>query len=170
MTLGAVILAMAAQVAAPSARPCQPLSIEEQYSLPAWVESIWKKGAFQTTYEFCSSLNPFYQRGDFDGDGQLDFATQVRALSTGKVGVAVFHRSGPRVFILGAGQKIKPGLDDLSWMDAWAVFDGRKVERGVGEGAPPKLREDSLLVFRTEAASAIVWFDGKRYQWYQQED
>jgi hypothetical protein len=34
----------------------------------------------------------------------------------------VFHRSGEKVFILGAGDSIKGDLDDFSWMGAWAAY------------------------------------------------
>jgi hypothetical protein len=32
------------------------------------------------------------------------------------------------------------------------------------------LRGDGLLVEKTESASAILWWDGARYRWYQQGD
>jgi hypothetical protein len=118
----------------------------------------------------CSCLNPFYQRGDFDGDGRADYAVLVQQPSSGKRGIALVHRRNQSVHVVGAGNAMGNGGDDFSWMGAWRVFDRGPVERGVGEGAPPRLRGDALLVEKTESASAIIWWDGGRYRWYQQGD
>jgi hypothetical protein len=34
----------------------------------------------------------------------------------------------------------------------------------------PHLRGDALLVGRSEAASALIYWNGKRYVWFQQGD
>ena len=52
---------------------------------------------------------------------------------------------------------------------------GRFFHRGpVGKGAdgkaPPKLRGDALMVIKTESASALIYWNGTRYAWYQQGD
>jgi hypothetical protein len=44
------------------------------------------------------------------------------------------------------------------------------VQRGADGKPPPKLRGDALMVMKTEAASGLVYWDGKRYGWYQQGD
>lgn len=49
------------------------------------------------------------------------------------------------------------------------------IPRGpVGQGAagkkPPNLRGDAIMAIKTEAASALIFWDGKRYAWYQQGD
>lgn len=160
----ALLLYASAAVPAPVA---DALSFAQESSLPDWV-----LGALRGARDVapCSCLNPFYQRGDFDGDGRADYAVLVRQASSAKRGIAIVHRRGPSVHVLGAGKAIGNGGDDFSWMDAWRVFDRGPVQRGAGEAAPPTLRGDALLVQKTESASAILWWDGGRYRWYQQGD
>jgi hypothetical protein len=118
---------------------------------------------------FESRLNPFYLHGDFDGDGRRDTAILVRANASGKHGIALALSSG-RIMIAGAGQEIGNGGDDFGWMDAWHVYRKGPVEPGAAGGAPPKLRGDALMIIRTESASALLWWDGRKLRWYQQGD
>jgi uncharacterized protein DUF4395 len=147
----------------------QSLTVEQQYSVPDWANRVLEHPDFQKQYEMDAHLNPFCQRADFDGDGKADFAVFVRERSSGKIGIAFIHRNDAKMYIVGAG---KPGVhgDDYSWIDAWIVYDKGVVFQGAEEGAPPKLRGDGLLIFKTESASAILWWNGREYRWYQQGD
>jgi hypothetical protein len=44
------------------------------------------------------------------------------------------------------------------------------VGRGADQKKPPVLRGDALYVEKTESASAIIYWDGSTYRWYQQGD
>jgi hypothetical protein len=55
-------------------------------------------------------------------------------------------------------------------MDVWQVYPRGPVEEGVEAGPPPKLRGEALLVEKSESASALIYWNGKRYVWYQQGD
>ncbi len=147
----------------------QTLTIEQSYSIPEWAEPIFERSVFVKRYELDSHINPFCLHADFDGDGKLDFATFVRERSSGKIGIAFIHNSTKAIYIVGAGNSGIHG-DDYSWVDAWKVFEKGVVGQGVGEGKPPKLKGDGLLVFKTEAASAILWWNGYTYRWDQQGD
>jgi hypothetical protein len=72
--------------------------------------------------------------------------------------------------ILGAGSPLGSHGDDFSWMDVWSVYSRGTVERGAVEEAPPRLRGDALLVEKSESASAILYWNGKTFRWYQQGD
>jgi len=148
----------------------QELSPEQQYSIPEWVQKAIAQSDVAKGIVFDSRLNPFCLRGDFDGDGNIDFAVLVRQPASGKAGIVIIHRATGRVFVLGAGTRFGYGGDDFTWMDAWRVFDKGKVPQGATEERPPILRGDGLLIFKTEAASAIVWWTGVGYRWYQQGD
>jgi len=147
----------------------QSLTVEQQYSVPEWANRVMERGDFQKLYEMDAHLNPFCQRADFDGDGKLDFAVFVRERSSGKIGIAFIHRGNETPYIVGAG---KPGVhgDDYTWIDAWIVFDKGVVQQGAEASPPPKLIGDGLLIFKTESASAILWWNGREYRWYQQGD
>ena len=164
ITAIALALVLSAGVAAAADR----LSFAEEQSLPTWLREAL--AASRKDVVPCSCVNPFHQRGDFDGDGRADYAVLVRHARTGKRGIAFVHRAGGTVHVVGAGTSIGNGGDDLSWMDAWRVFERGPVSRGPAGGAPPALRGDALVVEKTESASAILWWDGHQYRWYQQGD
>jgi hypothetical protein len=116
-------------------------------------------------------VRPCHLSGDFDGDGKEDIAVVVRQAATAKRGIAIWQSHSHTWQVVGAGHAVGEGGDDFSWMDAWSVYPkGKRVEEGVEAGPPPRLRGDGLLVEKTEAASAIIYWSGKNYRWYQQGD
>jgi hypothetical protein len=147
----------------------QPDSDSWRWSLPAWSRSVIEGAQAQKQLKPSNRLNPYYLQGDFNGDGKLDLAVLVRAEKDGKDGILVLFRGVPGFRILGAGSPLGAHGDDFSWMDVWSVHRG-PVERGAVEGAPPRLRGDALLVEKSESASAILYWDGKTFRWYQQGD
>ena len=161
----ALLLAGGAPAAASAA---DRLSFAEEQSLPSWVRDALAASAKEMVP--CPCLNPFYQRADFDGDGRADYAVLVRHARTGRRGIAFVHQASAAVYVVGAGTPIGNGGDDLSWMDAWRVFERGPVSRGAAGGAPPALRGDGLRVEKTESAGAVLWWDGRGYRWSQQGD
>jgi hypothetical protein len=121
-------------------------------------------------YSFSFHLKPFFLQGDFNGDGKADKAVLIKQTATGKFGIAIIHGGSKEVSILGAGKTFGNGGDDFSWMDHWDLFSKSSVGQGVGENAPPILKGDAIFVEKTESASALIYWDGKQYQWYQQGD
>lgn len=149
--------------------PNSELSWPESASLPDWILHADTNNELSTTYALSSEMNPFYLRGDFNGDGQLDLAVYIIKKETGITGIAIFHKNKEEYFILGAGHKIGR-VGDFNWMDAWQIYDKGKVEPGMEEGPPPTLLGNAIYVEKTEAFSAIIYWDGKAYQWYHQGD
>lgn len=145
----------------------QPLTEAQRGSVPLWVSDAFRRSPLDETLTLDAKINPFLQRGDFDGDGRADYALFVRDKASGKYGVLFVHRGG-RVFVVGAGKEIGNGGDDFSWMDAWRVFDKGKVART--DDPPPILRGDALLVIKTESAGGLLWWNGREYRWYQYGD
>ena len=143
------------------------LSFEEGSSLPNWVTSHQFK--LPKPLEGDARLNPFYLTGDFDGDRHLDIALLVRNVDTDEVGIAIAHRDYT-VHVLGAGIDSNDRGRDYSWMDAWSIYPRGEVFQGASEESPPKLVADAILVKKLESASALVYWDGRQYQWYQQGD
>src|SRR6266496_695890 len=56
-----------------------PLAPYRASNLPRWALEVLGP-QFQAQYQWYDRVNPFYQRGDFDGDGQLDAAVFLAAL------------------------------------------------------------------------------------------
>jgi hypothetical protein len=144
--------------------------VPELWNTPDWVLELVGKKQFDRTYRFIARLNPYYLRGDFNGDGRPDMAVLIERLSDKKQGIAIFHFGESTIRVVGAGRALNNGEDEFSWMDAWQVWPKMPVGQGVEEGPPPKLRGEALYVEKTESASAIIYWNGQKYLWYQQGD
>ncbi|MSP38636.1 MAG: hypothetical protein EXR70_09120 [Deltaproteobacteria bacterium] len=139
-------------------------------SLPDEIRQAFEKSAQAKRYQLSAHINPFYLHGDFDGDGRADTALLIKEKSSSKNGMAIYHGKSHRFSIVGAGEDWGNGSDDFPGMDAWQVYQRGPVSKGADGKPPPKLRGDALLVIKTESASALIYWNGKRYAWYQQGD
>lgn len=124
-------------------------------------------GSLAKGYDLSFQINPFYLQGDFNGDGKADIAVLVKQRSTGKFGIAIVHGPADKATMLGAGTAIGNGGDDFDWMDSWEIYPKDSVAGGT---SAPKLRGDALLVSKSEAASALIYWNGERYVWLQRGD
>ena len=68
------------------------------------------------SYHFSSHLNPFYLRGDYNGDGKIDVATLIRENEKRRYGIAIFHEGRENPIILGAGFEMGNGGFDFLWI------------------------------------------------------
>ena len=100
----------------------------------------------------------------------MDTAVLVKERSTGKIGIAIVHGTTGKVTILGAGIGIGNGGDALEWMDSWQVYSKKRAGHAAGQTGVPHLRGDAVLVEKSDAASALIYWNGKRYVWSQQGD
>jgi hypothetical protein len=137
------------------------------HEIPELIDTAIANGSLAKKYELSYRLNPFYLHGDFDGDSKIDVAALVKEHSTGKIGIAIIHGTTGKVTILGAGTAIGNGGDDFEWMDSWEIYAKDHATTGT---SVPKLRGDALLVSKSESASALIYWNGKRYVWLQQGD
>jgi len=150
----------------PTLAGAQGLPLEGQ--LPAWAAKPWAAASAANRIELSAAVNPFYQRGDFDGDGRPDLAILVREKSTGKIGILVLHRVG-KPTLLGAGRSFGNGGDDFAWIDQWAVEE-RGTNRRRGDDSSIKPRSDTLWVAKEGSASALIYYRSGKYVWQQQGD
>jgi hypothetical protein len=137
-------------------------------NIPESVTAIFKAKRLDKQYDFSFHMNPFYLRGDFNGDGKPDIAVLVRQTRTGKVGIAIIHSAAKDVHVVGAGTTIGNGGDNFDWMDHWHVRT--KGEAGQGQAKTIALKGEALYVSKSEAASALIYWNGSRYVWRQQGD
>jgi hypothetical protein len=141
-----------------------------RWNLPEWSRQTVAEAEKGRHLVLSNRLNPFYLQGDFDGDGRLDLAALVESAKDRKAGILVLLRGRSDPIILGAGKPLGDHGDDFSWMDVWSVHPKGPVGRGAGEPAAPRLRGDALRVEKSESASAILYWNGKAFGWYQQGD
>lgn len=140
------------------------------WNSPHWVAEEFQNSGLDKQYKLSSKINPFYLRGDFNGDKKTDIAILVEDIRTNKIGIAIFHYGESRSFIVSAGKKIGNGGDDFEWMDIWNVYRNQPIRQGAGEGKPPVINAEALDVGKSQSASAIIYWNGKNYEWYQQGD
>ena len=138
--------------------------------VPDAVKKALTNGSFAKKYELYFRIKPFYLEGDFNGDGNADVTFLVTERSTGKVGIAIVYSTTGKVTVLGAGTAIGNGGDDFEWMDSWRVYSKTRAANAPGENSVPRLRGDALLVEKSEAASALIYWNGKKYVWSQHGD
>jgi hypothetical protein len=153
--------------------PAQSLAanaVAQRHDIPESVQRAMSNSSLAKDYDVSFHMNPFYVSGDFNGDGKIDVAVLVKQRSTGKLGIAIVHGATDKITILGAGIAIGNGGDDFEWMDSWEIYPKNRVGRGTGETSVPHLRGDALLAGKSEAASALIYWNGKRYVWYQHGD
>jgi hypothetical protein len=139
-------------------------------AIPESATKLFKSTGVVRQYEFSSHLNPFYLSGDFDGDGKPDIAILVKQKSSGKIGVAVCHSSTNKVLFIGAGTQVGNGGDNFDWMDIWNVTPKAAAAKKVGNATAALLKGDALHVEKSESASALIYWNGKRYVWRQMGD
>ena len=159
--LALVLLAAPAGAAEPT--------FAQRYSLPGWTQVQLEAEAFAPRYVLDATLNPWLIHGDFDGDGRGDVVLLVRDRAQQRLGLAFVHQAAAAPHVVGAGTELGNGSDDFGWVDAWSLFPRGPASPGV-EGPAPALRGDALMIYRTESASALLYWDGRRYQWHQQGD
>lgn len=150
----------------PALSIAQGLQLEAQ--LPAWVGKPWAAAYAARHLEIFGGIDPFFQRGDFNGDGKVDVAILVRRKPAAKIGILILHRDGQSA-LLGAGRAFGNGGDDFAWMDQWSVEERGSTQRNQGD---PSLRPraDALVVAREGSASALISYRNGKYTWQQRGD
>lgn len=145
--------------------------------LPDWVNNSFNKLNLQTKYIISDYINPFYLEADFNGDNKLDIAVAVEEKETTKRGFIIFHFSSQDNFVIGAGNSIGNGGDNFNWMDIWKVHRDTKVHEvtykensDIDDSRPVNLKNTGILVEKSESASGIISWDGKKYIWTQVGD
>ena len=116
--------------------------------------------------------NPYYLRGDFDGDKKPDYAVQVRS-DKGGMGVLICTAK-LSVFLLGSGiSGGKPFSDmenDNFLATNWMVYTKEQVAEleymgGVNGPWPvPKIAGEAIAMIWEDGIALIYW-DGKNFKW-----
>src|SRR5947199_6433655 len=125
--------------------------------LPSWADSALVASGLGQRFILSSELNTIYEFGDFDRDGLLDLAVQIKDTGGLRYGIAIVHRIDRSVHVVGAGQPIGNGKDQLNCRASWGHSSPRDV-RGYG-GFGRYL----LYSHQPGAPSGWVVWDGRAY-------
>lgn len=118
-----------------------------------------------------TDINPFYLRGDFDGDGRSDYAVQVRS---GTDGTGVLICAGnDSIFLLGSGINGGSRFSDME-RDAflaprWEVFTKEAVgglQRFQSNVPRPvsSVKAEAIAMIWEDGISLIYW-NGDKFRW-----
>src|SRR2546429_1687281 len=107
--------------------------------LPSWADSALVASGLGQRFILSSELNTIYEFGDFDRDGLLDVAVEIKDTGGLPYGIAIVHRIDRSVHVVGAGQPIGNGEDQLNWRATRGGASPRHVrgDGGLWRGPPP---------------------------------
>jgi hypothetical protein len=111
------------------------------------------------------SINPFYLRGDFDGDDRPDYVVSVLPEDVPP------GPPNPRLVVLRGieGDRAAIWLDDAEGLslparDGWYVHAERtKVPTSFDGTKPPRLVGDAFVMMKAESSSALIYWTGTRF-------
>ncbi len=121
--------------------------------------------------EIIEQINPFYLRGDFDGDGKPDYALQVRSRRKDGNGVLVCTGRGS-IFLLGsgiAGSRFSDMPHDNFLAPQWVVLTKEEVAAlaPFESNAPhpvPVVKGEAIAMIWEDGICLIYW-DGAKFRW-----
>src|SRR5215467_5295302 len=98
----------------------------DEYNLPIAVQHCLQSGQ-ASDLESSDRMNPFFLRGDFNGDGRMDYAVLVTQRTSQKKGIAICLAGRESPIVIGAGRQFTfqggKQFDDLKSFDAWKIDD-----------------------------------------------
>src|SRR2546422_11743998 len=129
--------------------------------LPSWADSALVASGLGQRFILSSELNTIYEFGDFDRDGLLDVAVEIKDTGGLRTGIPIVHGIDRSVHVVGAGQPIGNGKDQLNWRASWGVDSPRHVRGHARVG------RDLLYISQPGAPSGWVVWDGRDYVWIE---
>jgi hypothetical protein len=135
---------------------------------PAKITSCVEGPEFRKALLVDTGTNPYYLRGDFDGDGVMDFAVAVKGIKTTRNGVLICRSNGPHV-LLGADKNYTPPFSDMPddnfVAPAWEVATRSEIlELRKTNPSVPLPKGESILMIWEDGIHYIYW-DGKQFRW-----
>jgi hypothetical protein len=124
--------------------------------LPLWADSALVQSGFWARYDLSSRTSPQIAIGDLDGDGLWDLAVSIVDRHGRRRGIAIVNRIDRSVHVVGAGQPVGNGRDELPSTASWAVDELTWYRAGV-------------RVVAWHSSAWIVW-NGRTYVWVQDTD
>lgn len=144
-----------------------PDDLTDRFILPSFVNDCLDKNLRldkEITVPSVPLHNPYFVRGDFDGDGAIDYAVIVERRKDSREGLLICFRQKSSVpIILGLEAKDPP-----FWLlGNWDVETTDEVNKIVdAKGRPVRVvpKGDSI-VMKGEDWIGIIYWDGKMFRW-----
>ena len=126
--------------------------------LPKGVYTTLVASGFFDKYEVYFEMSPFFQRGDFNGDGAFDIAIQVVSKTSRKRGIVFLHGDELQYHVIGAGTRFADLGDDFSWLKKWRIDSYSLQQNRISA------RAEGLILDNPDFPKSLVYFDGKVYR------
>jgi len=112
-------------------------------------------------------MNPFFLRGDFNGDQKLNYAVLVAQRTSGKQGIAVCLANHHSSIVIGAGRMF--AFEAGKQFDDLKSFDARKIDDDTPDTTPATKRSpiERIHLIAKERGSGLIYWDGKIFRWEQ---
>jgi hypothetical protein len=132
--------------------------------LPEGVQSCLDREAVRSVAILQVKTNPYYLRGDFDGDGRADYAVAIVGRTTGRNGIALCNASGFTSVLRGDARPNQPFSDmpDDNFLSGdWCVLTRAEALRRVSAKKLSANLKGEVILMPWDDADGIVYFDGQ---------
>jgi hypothetical protein len=139
------------------------LSVEDELPVPSRIKACMESQALKA-YRIDSRVNPYYLRGDFDGDAKADFAVMIIGPKSKSSGLAICQGNG-RQFVLGAGSQPAFSLkkDDNFLSSDWEVLPLAEFRNQVYDKKAAASARGEVILLSWEDGSSYIYWDGIAY-------
>ncbi len=120
-------------------------------------------------------MNPYFIRGDFNGDGEIDVAFWVQEKESELRGVAIIHSTLDTLYVFGAGRPRPTGgsQGNQVWVNAWHLLPVGHIEEHPWSDVPeigavtgrPFTFERETLQFHHLGKSVFVFYWARGQYW-----
>jgi len=140
------------------------LSVEDELPIPTRIKTCMESQALKA-YRIDSRVNPYYIRGDFDGDAKADFAVMIVGPNSTSSGLAICQGNG-RHFILGAGSRpeFSHKKDDNFLSSDWEVLTLAEFRNQVYDKKAAANAKGEVILLSWEDGSSYIYWDGTAYR------
>jgi hypothetical protein len=125
-------------------------------ALPLWADSALIRSGFWANYDLSSRASPVVDFADLDGDGLPDVVAEIVDKGSHRRGLVIVHQVDHSVHVVGAGQDLGGGRDQLPEGASWGLGQLLGHRGGVRVNA-------------WHANGWIVW-NGQSYVWVQDSE
>lgn len=113
-------------------------------------------------------LNPYYLRGDFDGDGNIDLAISIVGAKSSRIGILVCHASGYLEVLRGDSKPAKAFsdmADDNFISGSWTVLEKSDVTRRLSKAKVKNRVLGEAIFMPWDDGDGLILWNGVKFQW-----